>query len=629
MKKMDFKINNLVKNDFFTLIFRLLIPIALVWILRILFYIYNADLLSIASWKSELPYILWGASIFDASNLSFTFALFAIFSLLPFRFKSNQIYQWLLFSYFALAISVLAVLNIADTVYFHYALKRITTDEFSYLSNNSNNSSIILKSILDNWYLLLVAIVLIYGSLKGYLKIPYYPTKLKSKFYYVVNTILFAVVVGLMVVFIRGGLGRAIRPLTLSNASQFVEAPQNAYIILNNPFCIIRTLNKNQLHYTKYYSEKELDSLFVPVIKPTSSLPMSKKNVVIFILESFSYEHSAYLNPQLYKDGIKYTPFLDSLMQQGFVFDKCYANGRKSIDALPSVLTSIPSFKTPFALTHQALSPMKGFGTLLGNEGWDSWFFNGSELRSMGFVAFAKSAGYKNFRTKEDYEKKHGFNDFDNYWGIWDDPFLKYMASELANAKEPFLATTFTLTSHHPFVVPDKYKDVLPKGKTKVQQGVAYTDMALWHFFDIAQQQNWYKNTIFVFVADHVSSETYSPETRSGAGNSHIMYVMYTPDGSLQGRSSTVTQQIDIIPTVLGLLNYNKPYFAFGRDVFARNDKGFAINYNGSAFQWITDSASYIFDEKTTHNANVDKKVKAFVQRYYLQMEKRKFKLEN
>ena len=154
---------------------------------------------------------------------------------------------------------------------------------------------------------------------------------------------------------------------------------------------------------------------------------------------------------------------------------------------------------------------------------------------------------------------------------------------------------------------------------------MAYTDLALRHFFEVAKNQSWFKNTIFVFVADHVSCETFTEEARSGAGNFHIIYFMYTPDGSVKGRSSTVTQQIDIMPTLLGLLNYNKPYFAFGRDVFSNDKNGFAINYNGSAFQWITDSASYNFDEKTTGNPVVDIKVKAFVQRYYLQLEKRKF----
>lgn len=621
------KVAKYFKNDLTTLVLRLLIPFVLVWLMRVVFYFNNTDFLAIENWKTELPDLVWGSLIFDASNLAFTFGLFVILSLIPFRIREKKWYQSILFWYFVVAVVVLVIFNITDSIYFHYASRRVTSDEFSYF-NNDNTFLIFLKGMLENWYLVLFGIVLIGVSIWMYRRVKFHFQKTKSLIYYPVNTIIFVLSVLMLIVAMRGGTSRAIRPITLSNASQFVESPIKSYIVLNNPFCIIKTLKKEQINYTKYYSESELDSLFSPIHQGNASKVLKRKNVVIFILESFSFEHSSFLNLGLYKEDEHYTPFIDSLMQQGYMFDKCYSNGHKSIDALPSVLTSIPSFKTPFALTQQAISQTKGLGTLLGNEGWDTWFFNGSERRSMGFVAYAKSAGFVNFRTKEDYENSRGKNDFDGYWGIWDEPFLNYMANELGNAKEPFLSATFTLSSHHPFNVPEKYKNILPKGKTIAHQPVAYTDQSLRKFFNVAKKQKWYQNTIFVFVADHVSCETYTKEARSGAGNFHIIYFMYSPDGSLQGRSSTVTQQIDIMPTLLGLLDYNKPYFAYGRDVFSNNNEGFAINYNGSAFQWITDSASYNFDEKTTGDSIVDKKVKSFVQRYYLQMEKRKFTVE-
>ena len=623
------KFRKIYQNDVTVLLLRLLIPVAIVWLLRIVFYLYNADFVRIGNWSEELPALLKGSLIFDASNLSFTFGLFALMSLLPFKFRRRAGYQRFLKVIFLVFTVVLVVLNVADTIYFFYAQKRITVDELSYVENG-NNGIILFKGIVENWYLILLAVTLIVASIWVYKKIRYYATDIVNKpLYYIVNTFLFVLVGGLLAVMIRGGVGRDIRPITLSNAAQFTDAPIKSYIVLNNPFCLIRTSSKNQLNYKKYYSENQLDSLFDNYRKNDTTEPLKKKNIVIFILESFSFEHSKYLNPQLYKGGENYTPFLDSLMQHGFIFDKCYSNGHKSIDALPSILASIPSFKTPFALTQQALAPMNGLGTLLGNEGWDSWFFNGSINRSMGFVAFAKSAGFRNFRTRENYIQTVGRDDFDGYWGIWDDMFLPYMARELNYAREPFVSAAFTLSSHHPFIIPDKYKNVVPKGHTRVQPCVAYADIALRKFFHTAETEKWYKNTIFVFVADHVSSEVYAPENKTGAGNFHIMYFMYTPDESIKGRTSVVTQQIDIMPTLLGMINYNKPYFAFGQDVLKEKPhEGFAVNYSGGAYQWITDSATYIFDETTTKHPLVDKKVKAFIQRYYLQMEKRKFVLD-
>lgn len=627
MKEFSIKPSLVFKSNLGVLLLRMLIPIGLVWILRAIFYLHNADTLAVISWPEELPNLLWGSFIFDASNLTVTFGLFVFLSLLPLNFRAKKTYQTLLFVYFVLAIIVLVVLNITDAIYFHYASKRITIDEFSYF-NNDNTFLIFLKGFIENWVLSVFGLLLIVLSIWLYKSVKFEVEDIRSWLAYVKNFFLFVLAVGVMLVAFRGGVGRTIRPITLSNAAQFVESPNKSYIVLNNPFCIVKTLKKNQSNYVKYFPESTLDSLFSPVRSGSDAKVMKRKNVVVFILESFSFEHSAFLNPHLYKPGENYTPFIDSLMQQGYIFDKCYSNGHKSIDALPSIITSIPSFKTPFALTQEALSPTNGIGKLLGNEGWETWFFNGSENRSMGFVAYAKSAGYNNFRTRENYEKQNGKNDFDGYWGIWDEPFLKYMANELNSAKEPFLATTFTLTSHHPFIIPDKYKNTLPKGNTRAHKCVAYTDMSLRKFFDIAKTKKWYDNTLFVFVADHVSCEVYSNEAKSEAENTHIIYFLYAPDGSVKGRSSTVTQQIDIMPTVLGLLDYNKAYFAFGCDVFASQNNGFAINYNGSAYQWITDTATYVFDEKTTGNKIVDQKVKAFVQRYYLQMQKRKFTIE-
>lgn len=611
------------KSNLITTALRVGIAIVILWILRIIFYLYNQDLLGQLTWD-EIPPMLRGTLIFDAANIAYTFGLFIAMSLLPIpKIRETKVYQTILYCYFILGITAFAFFNMCDTVYFHYARKRGTIDEFGY-AENDNTFQVMWKAALENWYLLLTGIALIVAGAWLYRKIKFIPS---TKPRYVLNTVVFVVAIAGLVIAMRGGVGRAIRPITLSNAAQFATSPMKANIILSNPFCILRTVGNSKIRYTKYFTDQELDARYSPVHKTVNdSVEMSKKNIVIFIMESFSYEHSAYLNPHLYTDGVSYMPFLDSLMHHAYVFDKAYANGRKSIDALPSILASIPSFKTPFAVTPQALSPMRGLGTILAEEGYQTWFFNGSEERSMGFVAFAKSVGFTNIRTKENYEAARGTQDFDGFWGIWDEPFLDFMAGELSTAQQPFVASTFTLSSHHPFVVPDKYKDLLPKGKTKVQQPVAYTDLAMRRFFEQARTQDWYKNTIFVVVADHVSSETYSEEARTDTGNSHIIQFIYTPDGSIAPkRDSVVTQQIDLMPTLLHLTGYDKEFFAFGRDVFRDRDRGFAINYTGAAFQWITDSTSYYFDEITTGHPVADEQVKAFVQRYYQQMEKGDF----
>jgi phosphoglycerol transferase MdoB-like AlkP superfamily enzyme len=321
--------------------------------------------------------------------------------------------------------------------------------------------------------------------------------------------------------------------------------------------------------------------------------------VVLFILESFSKEHSAYYCPHLYPDGQGFTPFLDSLMRDGLCFFNAFANGKKSIDALPAILASIPSYKKPFVLMPVSLGKMDALPSILSKQGYETYFFCGAEKNSMGFESFAMLSGIQNMISKEDYEKKCGANKLtvEPFWGVYDMPFLQFMATEMNRFQTPFFASVFNLTSHHPFKVPENYEAQLPKGFTKIQRCVAYTDLAIKHFFDAVKNEPWFNNTIFVFVADHVSSEIYADETRTAKGNSAIFYFVYTPDQSIKGSYHEVTQQIDIMPTLLGLLHYNKPYFAFGRDFFnERQTIPFASNFVGQTFQGISDSLLIYFN---------------------------------
>lgn len=650
-------ISNILKNDFTTLLLRVALAYLCLALLRVVFYLFNASILGAIAFD-EVADLARGSFTFDTANICYTLSLFILLSLLPFRFRANRIYQLILAWVFGLTMAAYVFFNCSDTVYFHYALKRATIDEFQY-ADNGNTTLIMLRSAAENWHMVLLGVVLWLAIMWIYRQIKYHPTTIKSNAaYYSTGIAILAISVALMIVGMRGGIGRDTRPITLSNAAQYAATPQKASIVLSNPFCILRTIGNKRLHYQRYFGQSELDSIYSPHHNPsptdsTAFVSQKGKNVVVLILESFSYEHSAYLNPSLYPNEQSITPFLDSLMQQGYLFRRAYSNGRKSIDALPSVLASIPSFKTPFALMPQALSPMDGIAKLLGEEGYSTWFFNGSIESSMGFVAYAKLAGTKNIRTRENYEASHGTADYDGYWGIWDEPFLQYMAHELSQAPQPFFASAFTLSSHHPFVVPNRYKDLLPEGHTKIHKPVAYTDLALRNFFATAKEQPWFDNTIFVIVADHVSSEVYSQVTRTPTGNFHIMYMLYTQDGSLRGESSQVTQQIDIMPTLLGLMRYEKPYFSFGRDLFSSDStasRPFAINYSGSAFQWITDSVSLFFDETSIVNAyrhsdslqkydisgalsDVEKmeqkRIEAFIQSYYQSVENRDFSSES
>lgn len=634
-------------SDIVVLMRRLLTVYVALAVLRIVFYFYNRSLLGPVESPGELWQLTKGALVFDTVSVIYAYSLLIILSLLPFRTREKGWYQRTLFWIFTVINSIVVAINTADIVYFNYAHKRFTADEI-FFAGNDNSFRLLIKFSLENWYLILLAALLIWMPAACWKTMSRPSTPIRNPLsYFMANLITLVGVIALCIGGMRGGFAHSTRPITLSNATQYTPSPRKANMILSNPFCIIRTAGIQNITYTEYYGPQQLDSIFTPYHYPSGKGSIGRRNVVIFVLESFSAEHSAFLNPDLYPDGKGFTPFLDSLMQCGYTLTDAFANGRKSIDALPSVLASTPSFKTPFILTPQSLGESMPMPKILQSEGYATSFFCGSPRGSMGFGAYANLSGIDARYGREDYEAAHGTDDFDGYWGIWDEPFFGFMGEKLGETKQPFFSTIFTLTSHHPFVVPEKYISSLPAGRTKVHRGVAYTDMAIRRFFERFGSEEWFHSTIFVFTADHVSSEVFADKTRTSVGNSHIILFYYTPDGSIRKTDPYTSQQIDIMPTVLGMVGYDKPYFAFGRDVRNEVDRmPMAVNYMDQSFQIITDSVSLLFDESRVLSAHsrtdtlmrrniaprggpdieqAEAELKAVIQQYYSHMKRKKF----
>ena len=629
------------------LVWRIVLLYAVLMLCRTAFYLYNAAVLGPLTWAEAWP-LLAGALKFDTASVVYADGVFILLSLLPLPLRERRWYRAVLFWYYVAVNAVLVVAtNLADTVYFRYTQKRFTADEI-FFADNDNSLQLVGKFMAENWYLVLLWIALTALLAWGYRR----RVREESIFsrgwaYYIGNTVIFAAAAGLSVAGMRGGMTRMTRPITLSNATLYTADSGKANLILSNPFCILRTIGSaGSVKYKKHFAPEELARRFTPVHQPADSaaVNLAGRNVVVFIMESMSAEHSAYLCPEVYADReVKgFTPFLDSLMQNGLVFKRMYANGTRSIQAMPSVLGSLPSFRTPFVLMPQSLGESRQLPAMLADKGYATLFFCGSEHGSMGFGAYARSAGVEpsppharhQARSREDYEARHGTGDFDGYWGIWDEPFLQFMGEELAATPEPFFATLFTLSSHHPFVVPEQYAATLPDGYTRIHKGVAYDDQAFRRFFHRFGGEEWFRRTIFVFVADHVSSEKFAEKTRSYPGNMHIVGFIHTPDGALQGEVRKVTQQLDIMPTVLGLTGNTEPYFAFGRDVLNEPQRPrWSVSYDGK-FRALTDDGAVVLNDSGTEVQecpatpaadSLMQSFRALIQQYYSHIERKSY----
>jgi len=425
----------------------------------------------------------------------------------------------------------------------------------------------------------------------------------------------------------------------LSNAGDYVNNPDEIPIVLNTPFSILKTLNAIQLQPLNHYDDQELENIYPLLHHPKKESPFNDLNVVILILESFGKEHIGALNKNIQNGEYSgYTPFLDSLIQQSYTFTHTYANGRKSIDALPSIMSGIPSIGEPFVLSIYSGNQMTSLPSLLAEKGYETAFFHGAPNGSMGFSAYTRLAGVQHYFGKNEYNND---DDFDGIWGIWDEPFLQFTAKEINKLKQPFFAGFFSLSSHHPFKVPEKYTGRFPKGPLEVQESVGYTDHALKEFFATAKQMPWFDNTLFVLCADH-ATVSFLPEYKTAPNAYAIPIVFYYPGGDLKGVDDRLVQQIDIMPTVLNYLNYDKPYVAFGFDAFSRQYDNFVVNSSGEIHSMLYQSYYMTHDGnslKSLYNMQKDPfhiddilhtnppvldtlevKMKAFLQQYHNRM---------
>jgi len=183
-------------------------------------------------------------------------------------------------------------------------------------------------------------------------------------------------------------------------------------------------------------------------------------------------------------------------------------------------------------------------------------------------------------RTLSADERFGGHACYDGHWGIWDEPFLQFYAAKMGEMSEPFVTAVFTLSSHHPFHIPEGTEALYPEGDLEIAKCIRYTDHALQRFFESARKQPWYNNTIFVLTSDHTNMSAYDVY-KSDIGGFCAPVIFYDPSGEMgTGMRDAVAQQTDILPTLLGWLGYDEPYVAFGCDLMHTPEaETWAVNY--------------------------------------------------
>ena len=666
--------------------------LALVYIIyfiaRVEYLLLNLDYFRQSIAEGSLPRLFWGGTVLDTPGIMYTNAVWILLILLPFHLKERAGYQRFCKWVFIVVNTIALAANLADSVYFRYTLRRTSSEVFGEFAGEDNLGQVMGVEIVNHWYLVLLAAVLIWALWRLYFTPRIDIAHQSLKRYYALQVPSLIVGAVMCVSGIRGGLlnhwhqyllaipiayiahrlyhhrrqqlsglallavaailvltapiggfrHRDIRPVALSSAAEYTNHPTETALVLNTPFSVIRTIGKSVFNDPGYFSDKdELESIFTPVHRPDAKTAGSEKkkeetghspalsqpsegdsghslqqptadsrpsspNVVVIIIESFGREYIGALNHEMLPGYEGYTPFTDSLIQHSATWRYSFCNGRKSIDGMPSILSSIPMFVKPFVLTPQGLNRVNSIASCLKEKGYETAFFHGARTGSMGFNAFAHSIGYDHYYGREDFNSDNRFrgdDDFDGYWAIWDEPFMQYFALKMSELRQPFTTALFTASSHHPFRIPEEYKTQFEEGPLPIHKCIRYTDNALRRFFDTAKKQPWFENPIFVITSDHTNMSAYD-EYKSDIGGFCSPIIIYTPSGIVApGMRDGIAQQIDIMPTVLNLTGYDHPYCAFGIDILNTPAADtWAVNYLNGTYQYVDGKYVLQFDGK-------------------------------
>jgi phosphoglycerol transferase MdoB-like AlkP superfamily enzyme len=537
---------------------------------------------------------------------------------------------------FVISSMTVLIFNGIDTGYSQVTAKRSGYELFDILGDDANRFA---PYIIDNWYIILGLAAMGYFIYRWvpihgqYPDINFRMRPLRG----LIATLTFAAI---CLLGFRGGF--QLRPLRAIDASNFVQ-PEIAPLVTSTPLQIISTWKRNGLPNFEFDIQFPANSAITSEPKTSASqhwlfdnstalspFPMSRTlgggwvqpNIVVIVVESLARDYTGFGN------GTQFTPYLDRLAADPntLYFPYCYANGTKSIEMVPSIFCGMPSLMSEFYVTSAYASNKVNNAYKLA-KGYKTAFFHGSNNGTMGFQSFLKQTGLQQYHGIDQYPSDLYQRDFDGNWGIFDEPYLQHFIrcmDTMNNGKQPVFASVFTLSSHHPYTIPEPYLNKLPGTPETVQHTIAYADIALHKFFETAAKKPWFENTVFVITGDHTSHSD-KEYFYSQSGHYEVPFLIYAPGIDIKHINEKPNQseefrnqqlriqqpqtfinpsrnewadiintatkktlsQCDIIPTLWNLLGANNPRLGFGRSAFDPNYKGYSTHIDKDLYYII------------------------------------------
>jgi len=546
---------------------RLLAVLFLYFIHRVLFLFHNLDVFRAAPWR-EIAHAFGFGVRFDLVAVFMISAPLIALAYFPWPGKiPGNVAHWF-DRFFLLLHAPFIFLNCADLEYFGFTGRRTTMDIFRIHGDILDQAG----QLLAHYWQVPLGTLLSVAFLWWVCRAVPLPERRPASI--VRRLIVLAAVSLVTVLMIRNSFQS--KPLMVPHAFAY-STPSVGNLALNTPVGFLQSygiLGGKSLPRTTYYgSVRE----YWPLVSlgAFSPRPRNPQNVVVVIVESLSSSYVGAENPDS-----DLTPFIDRLARSGLHFRNFYAAGRRTAYALPALFAGVPGLmdEAVFNSSYQGDS-FFGLGHTLRENGYRTAFFHGARNGSMGVDYGSKMVGFQEYFGKDEFQSWPGARkeDYDGDWGIFDEPFLGFVADRLEDFREPFAAAILTLTTHQPYPIPKKYVGEFPAGRDPMECCVRYLDRSLSGFFESARKKPWFRNTLFVITADH----THSPPggVRPDMLQQHdIPLILYHPSGQLPAADTgKVGYQGDLTPTVLDYLGIHpRKSTVFGRSLF-RNSPGLAM----------------------------------------------------
>ena len=488
----------------------------------------------------------------------------------------HKIIKSLLLATFTILNTVLIFLNLTDIFYFRFHLQRADADLFYVLRDPFSNSNLNVYLVL---FAAIIALIIIGKFVYKGLQKMMVPDALTNRFP-LITTLL---IIFLITTFLTGT--KKLLPTYPLTQLESVQLPLAQNSFFNFVFSIYRK-KESLIPNINYMEMGQQQSLF-SIYKKNTSDTAHPKNIVLFIMESVPEDF--FDTSSAYKVTM---PFLDSLVNKSTFYSNAFSYSYSSNKGITAILAGLPTI-TDIPLYHSNYTAIKrtSIGTALLKNNYSSAFFIGDNYDDFGFAKCCKWLGIQQYYCMQDipgYEKmeKHTM-------GLHDEYVLKFMREKIGKLQPPFFATQYNISTHYPNDIPSNYINKYPNKRSSPQMiSMQYYNDCLQQFFTESAKEGWYKNTVFIFCADHWAQPTSTMVKIDELKSFRIPIFIYDPSNEKKQVITAPVSQLDIVNTVLHFSALKDSFISYGTnltDTILNQNRTVFTKVNSAVYQAVND----------------------------------------